>query len=609
MIYLTFSQNFYAWTLYAPWGSSTARREGAYGDDGWGDSTNGGSHSYSSEQTGSPLLQRTVGGESITVGTWKTVRAENREIKRGVGGETRQGDPLYMGETGEVVDVYTWTVGAQRTSVYSVTNTYVHYGGATSSGVNQAVALTTVANGSGWTTTTTTTQTTDSLAIVGTTRVGTMSIFREDYDNYEATVSYVGPASAESVSVYPAPGQILVYFYNTNIPFTDGQTTTGSTTYASTLGVSQEFSFSTSETYEYYGYVETFYYDVFTTLGASFVETTETPPQFGFYSSYQTIAVPRNGWGSADPITTMQLAIRGSVVTFSTRDSPPTPLSSSESFSNSASSSRASGSSEGEIWLDGIGFRYTSRSWPSISRLTSSSESFEYGSTGLVPVPKSTSFFPTGPVYLVATSQNGVVIASGGFHTAPPARSFASSYISGKKIPDYLGQARPGVSLYVPFAAPTPLYTQSSASFFAGNAPLNQKLCLLGVPIQGAASETVAFTTTGDSQSVVTPNVVQITRTNSTVGITNTINVQGNAPVYGNAVSYAGGYSELQVTWTLVVGTPGVVVAYVNNSSKTTEFKSPTTTTYSGEDGSYFSFIPNAFERVLTIPFYNYDEF
>jgi hypothetical protein len=129
------------------------------------------------------------------------------------------------------------------------------------------------------------------------------------------------------------------------------------------------------------------------------------------------------------------------------------------------------------------------------------------------------------------------------------------------------------------------------------------------VPIQGAASETVAFTTTGDSQSVVTPNVVQITRTNSTVGITNTINVQGNAPVYGNAVSYAGGYSELQVTWTLVVGTPGVVVAYVNNSSKTTEFKSPTTTTYSGEDGSYFSFIPNAFERVLTIPFYNYDEF
>jgi len=469
------------------------------------------------------------------------------------------------------------------------------------------------------------------VSAIGASWDNTLPITTYDYSYVEVGGSNItangrnNSVSARSVTVYPEPGGILVYFSEDNMAFTDGEVITNadySTSYSYTVDLLTSLVTYTEIPYtnEYddgegntYTWEEYWYESGSIILKASTEETTATPPEYYWGTSYSTISAPRRGWGANDTITTQEL-ILSAFITTSTRGGTPVPFT-------------ASGSTETSYSSSGTGPYYDYGT--ATGRVSGATAYYsESAKTLTFNTPQSTTFMPGGEVYLIATSQSGAVIASEGFHTTAPASWFKGWGDEAWGFDTRLaGAARPGVRVFVPYTTPTPIYPVVAASYFGGNAGINNHLQMFhgggfAIPTSlGEADGTIVYTsTTGNGDTTITPNIFQLSRKGQSVALTSTIELVGSAGTYGRGGSYAGGYSDLSVTWTLVVGSPGVVVAYADGTSDATEFKYPTSTTYSGENGSYFSFIPNfIFDssaiyyvgqaiQAVEYPRYNYEE-
>jgi hypothetical protein len=310
-----------------------------------------------------------------------------------------------------------------------------------------------------------------------------------------------------------------------------------------------------------------------------------------------TIAVPLNSWDSTASVTSAELVTMVSVTSSSSLNTDYSGV-----FSDSAQGSQDE-QDEYRIY-QGATASASGRTidvWRDSSYTVAPNDYYEEDGMGYghgYP-------YPGGYAYVVATTQTGWVIPDQGFHTRAPASTLAETF------PFFnVGQARPGVNLYPPLGAATPIYPTVVKTLFAGPPPLMRQ----GAEEFSEATMTLAFTQSVDQPPgfSVSPSVFQISRIEATSAETSTVRVQGQAGSYGGGeFSYIGGYgSDMPVTWTLVVGGPGVIVTY-NTTSGTKLFTAPTSTTYAGSEGSYILYVPNlnGFERVFSIPLYHYDEF
>jgi hypothetical protein len=183
------------------------------------------------------------------------------------------------------------------------------------------------------------------------------------------------------------------------------------------------------------------------------------------------------------------------------------------------------------------------------------------------------------PVYIIASSQSGWVVPSTGFHTREPSSTLEDTF-------EFLtvGLARPNVSLYVPLAGPTPILPTERKTYFAGEG--------YGLRVNSTTKASIGATATVDflNGTDVSPSVFNY-RTEGATQISR-VRPKGTVDTYENRGAYIGGCSG--VSWTLVVGSPGIVVEYCDNSSTTSDFSGFTTVQYAGTKGSLISFIPNA---------------
>lgn len=288
----------------------------------------------------------------------------------------------------------------------------------------------------------------------------------------------------------------------------------------------------------------------------SVVDVTGFGTDIVWSTDFETISVPLDAWDSTDSTTT------GELVTM-VRISSSSSLNTDQSGVFSTAT-QTSFSEEDEYAIYQGGNAYASgKTIQEIRYKSCTVPPAEYGFKNYA--------------YVVATTKTGWVIPDQGFHTRAPAATLATTY------PLFnVGQARPGVNLYPPIGTATPIYT---------------------IAFTQSIAQSPGFS--------VSPNVFQISRSESTSAETSTVQVQGQAGLYGDRFSYIGGYgSDMPVTWTLVVGGPGVIVTY-NTTSGTRLFTAPTSTTYSGSDGSYILYVPNLVHSapVSAIPKYNYEEF
>jgi hypothetical protein len=405
--------------------------------------------------------------------------------------------------------------------------------------------------------------------------------------------------SARHFTIFPHPGEILWYFSEDNMVYTKGQRISQSISFSYTEAIESGFmsysKFTFMNGWDDYTWEDEEYVYNEVVLPMYTLSTNGTPPDFSWVTSYQTISVPKQFWGTDETETTQAFATLASILTSST------PAINSALFAYS--------------WSNSKSYESTALVQPPFNTNTdaasySQSESAfsESGKTITFFAPSTKTFSVFNPVYLVASSQRGAVVANIGFHTAPPSRSFQSSHVGNGRVPAYLGQARPGVSVFVPFVTPTPLHPEAPPVKYFTLFPWITRNRL------SVALETVAHTTTVGSGVTITPSVAQISRLDQTNVETHTIRVQGEAGTYGTVVSYAGGYNEFKVTWSLVVGTPGLLIIYKGATSESSQFTAATTKTYAGRDGSFFSFIPNFFTsdnylRVVSSPAYDYNEF
>jgi hypothetical protein len=330
----------------------------------------------------------------------------------------------------------------------------------------------------------------------------------------------------------------------------------------------------------------TAYTVTYSTRGYSIYKLTRWWPEIIWSTDYGTIAVPLRSWDSTASVTTGELVTMVSVTSSSSENADW-----SGDFSSFSSRQDEYGSYAGAAGR-------TIDAWRDNSYTVAPNDYYEDDGMGYGSYPFG------GFAYVVATTQTGWVIPDQGFHTRAPASTLAETF------PFFnVGQARPGVNLYPPLGAATPIYPTVVKTLFAGPPPLMRQ----EAGESSAASMTVAFTKSVNQAPgfSVSPNVFQISRSGATSAETSTVRVQGQAGSYGGVeFSYIGGYgSDMPVTWTLVVGGPGVIVTY-NTTSGTKLFTAPTSTTYAGSEGSYILYVPNLnrFERVFSIPLYNYDE-
>lgn len=419
--------------------------------------------------------------------------------------------------------------------------------------------LTTTASQLAWTTTTSTTR--------GTTAVDSAEEDTTTFSDIEWDPDATAPASSpgalgngryifvnEAVTAHAGLAELLVYA-------SDKQQLKGKTCESTTYTV----TYSTRE----------YRIEELTGWGAEIIWSTD----------YGTISVPLRYWDSTASVTTGELVTMVSITSSSSQNTDW-----SGDFSSSSSRQDEYGSYAGASGRTIDELRYDSYT-------VAPNDYYEADGMGY-------GYYPFGNyAYVVATTKTGWVIPDQGFHTRAPASKVRDSFTFLS-----VGQARPGVNLYPPLGAATPIYPTVVKTFFAGPPPLMRQRA----GESSAASMTVAFT-----QSVnqapgfsVSPNVFQISRSGATSAETSTVQVQGQAGAYGAGFSYIGGYNDMPVTWTLVVAGPGVIVTY-NTTSRTKLFTAPTSTTYSGSEGSYILYVPNliGYQQVFSIPRYNHDEF
>lgn len=422
------------------------------------------------------------------------------------------------------------------------------------------------------------------------------------------TFSAAYEADACTVLAFAGPHEIGVYFSTHNMPFTEGKTFPpfGSTSFSYNLKTFyQEFY-----TVFTYGYIE--YNDDGGTFEVTWEEisffantpyttaTSSTPIGKRHYISSQTAAVPKQAWGSGDE-TTQSIVTLWLVKTssFDTGEEQATSSSKSSSYTYE--------------WVDGgyqVNPAQTAKTATvNITSSTTGSRAYNV----FVPV-ETTIPVAGGGGYLVATAKSGWCVPNSGFHTVEPNSTISPTLSEGGAVA--IGSARPGVSLYTPIGAVKPNYPTTTATYIAGQGIAKTEKATSAVA--GYTPDSYAFTFEQNGSIAISPNVVVVTRAGASAASSLTLSVIGDASEYASTGNCGGGYKDLSLTWTFVALEAGLLIAFIDDTSSTSFFSSPTTSAFSGSKASSFSFLPclanSAFNppfygRFAILPLYNYDEF
>ena len=492
----------------------------------------------------------------------------------------------------------------------NATNLIVFYSD-TSSSTNEGVGITTVATGGGWSTALTTTA--DSYTGAKYAWVGTSEVDL-DWDNPRTSTRpafyFWGDYTVVDQitrSVWAAYDELLIVLPNSTTPITAGST-----------AMSRQFVITQNNCFQAVlsewiggdgGYEYTELLPVF--ISVSYAALAESALVDYTYRSALTTSVVapmfKEGEESTQEITT--------AFSVAVTQAPAWggPFRASSSGFTEGTTTFETYESVPELYMGTatVPYQYSSEgghTWSSYIYEGSNSASAR---TEIVAKLAGASYPVSNAVYIVAKTRSGWVIPDQGFHTRSPAKTLQNTFNFFTS-----GQARPGVTLYPPLGAATPVYpTMYQKWKIAGRSPLVEL-----VPYLSDIGSTVAFT-----QSItqapgfsVSPNVFKISSIGASVANISTVTPQGAASFYADGASYIGGYADgMPVTWTLVVGSPGVIVEYCGEGAPTySTFSKFTTSTYAGSEGSFISFIPQpaavynyGSPVVATTPRYNYDEF
>ena len=499
-----------------------------------------------------------------------------------------------------VEDVFVYTTRNTNYEIVVYTNL--------SNFTNEGVGIKTEALGEGWTTAFTTTMDSGSGAAFGEVYTTALEL---DYENFRTSTrpsfqfwgDYVA-VSQVTRSVWAGYDELLIVLPNTAAPITNGVTAT------STKLVIPQKAGVQPVYYEYWeggGYSELL--PVF--ISVNYAALGERANVEYTYRTALTTTVVAAGFKQSDE-STQEITTAFSVAVSNGPAWGQDFQVSSEGYAEDTTDFETYGS-QPDLYFGTATRPYqksreggmTSRSY-TFSGFESSS-----GRTEIVAKYIGTSYPAFNGVYIVATTHSGWVVPDQGFHTRRPASTLQNTFNFFT-----VGQARPGVSLYPPLGAATPVYpTMNQKWKIAGRSPLVQL-----APYSSDIGSTVAFTGSIDQAPgfSVSPNVFQISRIGASVADTSAVTPQGEESFYADSASYIGGYAgDMPVIWTLVVGSPGVIVEYCGDRAPTSRFFSKfTTSTYSGSEGSLICFIPqptmvyNSDSPIVTVaPRYHYDEF
>lgn len=472
------------------------------------------------------------------------------------------------------------------------------------------------------------------------------------------TIRSNGPVTQLQITAVADPTELGVYFDDRLVAFTAGETFI---TTAFTVNVWQETSFMRDQIYASWEY--TFEYN-----GSIYTEN-----QYDYLHPFRVPCIVTTSLGSHGTAA----YVSAGTVTFPAPGTDKVTVTTLWSVKTSINNDYVSNESAGN-YVDG--------GWA--VEWTDSNEQ-------LVEVPLQTTI-PVwgGGAYLVATTQSGWCVPTSGFHTADASEtidfyksgattSLGSTFVTGSAI--CIGRARRDVSLYVPLGAATPNYQVATVTYVgAGDISRTSTQFTTNTYIKTASTYTGGYNTTpttittGDfapntyaftsidtnDDTYISPGVFIITKTHTenTVPPPETIKLSQTktASTYytGGIVSrnqwpvveYTNfsngratkvcGYDNSSLTWTFVALEAGFLIVYHNGTSETSFFSSPTSITFTGSEGSMFSFmgciphystgnpvsyIPETYDynydvytlgllgeaqfgRVFALPRYNYEE-
>jgi hypothetical protein len=390
---------------------------------------------------------------------------------------------------------------------------------------------------------------------------------------------------AHTVSAFAEPHEIGVYFSAPNIPFTKGETFLKSTSFSYDLKTRYQW---VEELDTEFGYVPTFGCRCPYSMGTS-------NKQYGgayHYFSRDTLAVPKRWWHDGDE-TTEAIVTLLHVKTTSIADTYPD--------SNNSSSSSSTSVAYGSL----VTWFYTV------------SDTMLCVYDVAVPLETTVPVFGGGG-YLIATAKSGWCVPNSGFHTVEPNSTISPTLSEGGAVA--IGSARPGVSLYTPIGAVKPNYPTTTATYIVGRGISKTEKATSAVA--GYTPDSYAFTFEQNGSIAISPNVVVVTRAGASAASSLTLSVIEAASEYASTGDCAGGYKDLSLTWTFVALEAGLLIAFIDDTSSTSFFSSPTTSAFSGSKASSFSFLPcianSLYERleylyhygrIATLPVYNHDEF